>query len=419
MRILLALSAILPYYSLGLEISLRNKDGLKVSESSWRTIAEKIRRRIEDGELAAGARLPSEDALAVEWGVNRHTAHRALHELQRQGYLVRQRRWGTVVASRETRRHNRIAFVVAIGYGSFVGELMRAIERNLGEEVHLLVADTQDDPQREAWHLRRLRNEVDGILCFPTGDPESAPIFRELMDDGFPVVFVDRAPIGFEEHVVLSDNREATFRAVNALIARGHRRIAFFCGDNVRVQSVRERYEGYQAAMALEGLEDPEALVRRFPLALEHSPRRLVATVREIVAELRSMPSPPTAVFCVQDYLMVGAIEACASLGLGIPEEFEVAGFNDCPPMTLRLPWRLDRVVQDPAEIGRIAVDRLTSLIEGGDPEPGPVRVPAQFHSADAGSLGISLSSTSPVLRGLSTTVGDSIHEIRTSLHSN
>ena len=101
---------------------------------SWRGIAEELRRQIEYGTLLEGARLPSEDVLAIEWGVNRHTAHRALHELQRSDHLIRQRRWGTVVAPRKRRRLNRIGFLVAIGYGSFVGELMRTVERSLGEK---------------------------------------------------------------------------------------------------------------------------------------------------------------------------------------------------------------------------------------------------------------------------------------------
>ncbi|MGV3614268.1 MAG: GntR family transcriptional regulator [Fimbriimonas sp.] len=390
-----------------------------MSEGSWRAIAERIRRSIESGEMTPGTRLPSEDALAVEWGVNRHTAHRALHELQRQGYLVRQRRWGTVVATRERRRLNRIGFVVAISYGSFVGELMRAIERNLGEDVHLVLADTQDDPQREAWHLHRMRDQVDGILLFPTGDPESAPVIQETLDVGFPLVLIDRAPPGFEEHTVLSDNRAAACRAVRALLAKGHRRVAFFCGDNVRVQSVRERYEGYDDALGAQGLADPEALVRRFPLALEHAPQRLVATVAEVLKEFGTMEDPPTAVFCVQDYLMIGVIEACGMLGIPIPERFEVAGFNDCAPMTLRIPWLLNRVSQRPDEIGRIAVERLQVLIERRPLEPGPIRVAAQFHAAEAGLPDLHPTPSSPVFRGLPTPSGDSSYEIHTSLHIN
>jgi DNA-binding LacI/PurR family transcriptional regulator len=366
-----------------------------------------------------GTRLPSEDVLAAEWSVNRHTAHRALHELQRTGHLIRQRRWGTVVAPRKRRRLNRIGFLVAIGYGSFVGELMRAVERNLGEDVHLVIADTQDDPQREAWHLRRMRDEVDGILCFPTGGPESATVFREFLDDGFPVVMIDRSPPGLEQHVVLSDHADATYRAVNSLIAKGHRRIAFFCGDNVQVQSVRERYEGYDRALGALGVSDPEALVRRFPIVLEQAPHRLISTMTDVLREFGAMAEPPTAVFCVQDYLLIGVMEACEQLGIQVPERFEVAGFNDCPPVNLRVPWRLNRVTQRTDELGRIAVERLNALIEGQTLLPGPIRVPAQFHSAEAGAP-CPFSSPSPVFRGLSTTdASDTFHEIIKSLYIN
>src|SRR5271154_3766354 len=83
-----------------------------MANTSWKTIAAEVARLIEIGVLGVGARVPSGDDLASQWGVSRHTAHRAIDELQRQGMVVRQRRWGTIVAERREIKEGRIGFLV-------------------------------------------------------------------------------------------------------------------------------------------------------------------------------------------------------------------------------------------------------------------------------------------------------------------
>ncbi|MGV3615548.1 MAG: GntR family transcriptional regulator [Fimbriimonas sp.] len=346
--------------------------------ASWKSIAEDVRGRIESGELAAGARLASEEELAEKYGVSRHTAHRALSELQRQGLLVRQRRWGTVVAARNRRRTGRIGFLVDYSYGVFQADLMRAIENALAEDASLIISDSKNDPLREATQLLRMRDEVDGIVCYPTGGTDNVPLFQELVDAGFPIVFVDRAPAGLEAHAVLTDHEAGARRATQELVDRGHSRIAFFGGDNDHVQSVRERRAGYLSVIDY----DPRPYSRSIVLDLEHRPELMIQAVYDAVAAMRMLPEPPTAAFCVQDCFTVSLLEACSQQGLRIPEDLEVAGFNDFRPVMLRFPSRLHRVVQRADDIGRVAVERLYAQIDGLEVPVGPERIPTDFYPA-------------------------------------
>lgn len=363
-----------------------------MTSATWKSIAEDVRSRIESGELAAGARLASEEELAERYGVSRHTAHRALNELQRQGLLVRQRRWGTVVAQRNRRRTGRIGFLVDYSYGVFQADLMRAIEHSLAEDGSLMISDSKNDPVREATQLLRMRDEVDGVVCYPTGGSDNIPIFQELIDAGFPLVFVDRAPYGLEGHAVLTDHESGARQAVQELVDRGHKRIAFFGGDNEHVQSVRERRAGYLSVIDF----DPRPYSRSIVLELERRPELMIQAVFDALAAMRMLPEPPTAAFCVQDCFTVSLLEACSLQGLRIPEDLEVASFNDFRPVTLRFPSRLHRVVQRAEEIGRVAVERLYALIDGLEVTPGPERIPTDFYPAVAnGQFSSSLSAGS------------------------
>jgi DNA-binding LacI/PurR family transcriptional regulator len=349
-----------------------------MTSATWKSIAEDVRSRIESGELAAGERLATEEELAERYGVSRHTAHRALNELQRQGLLVRQRRWGTVVAERNRRRTGRIGFLVDYSYGVFQADLMRAIEHSLAEDGSLMISDSKNDPVREATQLLRMRDEVDGVVCYPTGGSDNIPIFQELIDSGFPIVFVDRAPYGLEGHAVLTDHESGARSAVQELVDRGHKRIAYFGGDNEHVQSVRERRSGYLSVIDF----DPRPYSRSIVLELERRPELMIQGVFDALAAMRMLPDPPTAAFCVQDCFTVSLLEACSLQGLRIPEDLEVACFNDFRPVTLRFPSRLHRVVQRADEIGRTAVERLYALIDGQEVSPGPERVPTDFYPA-------------------------------------
>jgi DNA-binding LacI/PurR family transcriptional regulator len=363
-----------------------------MERGSWRRIAEELAARIESGELAPGARIETEDSLAARLKVSRHTAHRALNELQRQGLLVRRPRLGTVVADRAPAAKRRVAYLVDFAGSRFQADIMMHIEHALDEGSRLVVATSKNDPEREAESLRKLQHEVDGIICYPADGDANADAFNRLAESGFPLVLVDRAPRGCEHLVVLTDNMQSSETAVRRLIDRGHRRIAFFGSNNDQAQSVRERYLGYRAAVADLAFR-PRPYERWIPLSLDQNPEVMFQAVVDAFIAMRVSADPPTAAFCVQDRLAMGLIEACEAQSLTIGTDFEIATFNDYGPMFLRQYWRFDRILQQVDEISLVAVRRLNALMRGERVEPGPVRIAAQFVPAEEFSASLVSSS--------------------------
>ena len=364
-----------------------------MSNTSWKTIAADLSSRIGNGELQAGTRLPSGEEIAISWGVSRHTAHRAIHELQRQGLVVRQRRWGTVVADKSERITERVMFLVDIfaqAYNFPSADLIRGIQDGLGETIQLMIAECKGDWLQEEKQLRRVATAVDGLILCPTSHPRNTPLIRRLLEEDFPVVILDRVPEGLSCDAVASDNEEVTLRAIRALEERGHRRIAFFSFYKPGFSSVLERHSAYIKALAEVGVEDVSQYTRWFPRELDEHPQQFVQSVYDSLFTLLRQSEPVTALFCVQDSFAAAALQACDQMGVTIPDDLELVTFNDWPPLMLRSPWCTHRIVQRHYEIGRTAADLL--LFRSGNPsqEHELRRVPADLFVADAGLIPVS-----------------------------
>lgn len=356
---------------------------------SWKTIEESLRQEIAEGVLAPGARLPSGDEIAVNWGVSRHTAHRAIEELQRQGLVVRQRGLGTVVASTESRSLT-VALLVDVlipGANHPSSDLLRGLHDGLGEDVNLILVDNKDDASLEVRQLDRFRERADGIVTLPTLKEESLSALARVAESSYPIVLLDRAAPGIVLDAVITDNKETSLAAMQTLVARGHHRIGFMSFHKPTFSSVQERYDGYRQVMLGLGHDDEtiEDLTRWFPMASDHVQPVFKRLVRDALASLISGPERITALFCVEDSVARGAILACERLGIELPNDLEIMTFSNWLPDSLGRPWNIHRIAQDHYAIGHAAAKLLLDRIEDPTRERKTVRVPAHLVLADAG----------------------------------
>jgi DNA-binding LacI/PurR family transcriptional regulator len=264
-------------------------------------------------------------------------------------------------------------------------DFIQGIHDRLGEDVQLVIASSNRDWQQEARQLQKLAGEVDGLLLWPTASPQNTPLIRQLVDDGFPIVILDRVPEGVCSNSVVSENEAVTLHAIRLLEARGHRQIGFFSFDKPGFSSVSERHSAYKKALAEVGISDPTQYTRWFLNEFNDRPQHFYQAVRDALFTLTHQPERITALFCVQDSLAALAIQACEELGISIPENLELVTFNDWPPLMLRIPWCVHRIVQRSYEIGSLAADLLLNQIADPARPPEARRVPVDFYVADAG----------------------------------
>lgn len=355
-----------------------------MSEDNWKSIAAKIAAQIESGELAPGTRMPSGDALAQSMNVNRNVVHRALEELQRRGLVVRRQGSGTLVAEQSRKRSGRIALLVD-GYSARhnfpSGDLLRGIQDRIGEEETLLIADSKHDPVLEARQLRRLTKEADGILLYACAPDRSAAL-AAILEDGYPVVAIDRIPQDVAIDTATTDNRGTVKDVIKGLIESGHQRVGFIGLYKPSFSSVVARYEGYRDAMREAGL-DPDELVRWLPENANVPTPIFERLIQDAILSLRTGPQPITALFCVEDGVGCASVVACDRMGISIPYDLEIATFIDWHPMTLHRPWDIRRIVQRKYDLGYAAASLLLDRIASPSAPPKSVLIEADINPSD------------------------------------
>jgi len=194
---------------------------------------------------------------------------------------------------------------------------------------------------------------VDGGLVVDSAlltDDQLADLERQA--DRLPFVLVGHRLPDSRLQWVAADDRGGGGAATRHLLELGHRRIAHL--QNKEGQPVWERYLGYRDALTAGGIEvDPEWLIPRT------APERLGAVLRS--------KAPPTAVFAWNDYAALQMIRVLHGLGMKVPDDVSVVGYDDYEVAELALP-SLTTIREPLYELGVAAAEGLMNLLSGGAP---------------------------------------------------
>ncbi|MBO9723342.1 MAG: LacI family DNA-binding transcriptional regulator [Novosphingobium sp.] len=189
---------------------------------------------------------------------------------------------------------------------------------------------------------------LDGAVVAPPicDDAALMAIFAEA---GLPTVLVAPSIAPPTSGTVRMDDRRAAQEMTDYLIALGHRRIGFVQGPLSHSASAR-REEGFRAAMAAAGLAVDESCVMRGDFTSRSG--------MELGEHLLALPERPTAAFAANDDMALGVLITAMKLGIAVPEQLSVCGFDDAP--SSRAAWpQLTTVRQPKAEMAMAAVDIL------------------------------------------------------------
>jgi LacI family transcriptional regulator len=281
--------------------------------------------------------------------------------------------------------------------------MVRGIEDELNPAGYTaLLTNTDSDPQRELKGIETLTaRQVDGFIIAPT--ETNVQRVKEMIEDGVPVVLVNRTVPRVSGFAVTPDDRRGASIAVEHLISLGHREIAHVGGPQ-SLSPGQDRYRAYLDAMREHGLErDVEQLVV-FADAFTGG-----AGVRPM-QELLQRGRPCTAVFAANDLLALDCIDVLRAAGLRCPQDVSVIGFNDMPFVD-RFDPPLSTVRFSHYEMGRRAAELLLGQLSGDTSAPrtlvlatelvqrGSTARPPRQRAPQAGSRARS-AATAPLARG-------------------
>jgi LacI family transcriptional regulator len=257
--------------------------------------------------------------------------------------------------SLRARRSDTVALIIPDITNPYYPVLARGLDDALSGH-RTLICNTDAARTRELdFAADAFDRHVDGmvLVAFHIG----AADLRDIIDSGLPVVSLGASIDDPGVDVVLTDDEHGAFEATRYLIERGHRRIGMMGGAEGPGQ---RRGAGYRRALDEAGLASDPGLT-----AIGGWTRR---GGQEAMRVLLTLPDRPTAVFCANDLMAIGALDVARDSGLSIPDDLALVGYDDIEAATLVSP-PLTTVVNPAYEAGqaagRLLLDRMTGRYAG------------------------------------------------------
>jgi LacI family transcriptional regulator len=238
----------------------------------------------------------------------------------------------------------------------FFAAMTSSIEEDLvHRDMAVVVTSLGHDPARERAALEMLlRRQISGLIVASISRDQS---YLGPWSARTPTVFVDRMPRGLPRDSTVSvveDDVHGAREAVTHLARHGHRKVALV-GVSTHVSTTRRRIEGYRAGVQSNVLDDDPEFVC---LSSESA-----ADVAADFVKLLDRPAPPTAVLAISIPCTMAVVHALQSVGR---TDVALVGFGDFP-MADALSPAVTVIDQDPAQLGRVAAERLIQLIQNPD----------------------------------------------------
>ncbi len=305
--------------------------------------------------------------IARETGVSIATVSRALRQPEtvsprtraRILALVKRHRYvpDALAASFSSRRTGLVGLIVPTISNSIYAAFTEAVQGRLQKAGRkLLIANTNYSAELEAQIVHKLvENRVEGVIF--TGYKRDVSLYELLRHYHIPFVVTWSTSPDSSVPAISFDNRAAAAAATEVLIALGHRRIGLICGMSVVNDRAAQRLEAYRQVLARYDIPFDPVLVAERPFEVGEGSAAAEAMMRLAV--------PPTALFCANDIQALGALFACQRLGLAVPDDVSIIGFDDLP-MTRYVNPPLSTVHVPAQEMGQAAADALIAVVDNG-----------------------------------------------------
>jgi LacI family transcriptional regulator len=302
-------------------------------------------------KIAGVSQMTASRALNDKPGVSQQTREEVLKIAVDIGYVVNRS-----AQKLSGGRNGIIGIMTPVLDNHYVGELVVGVGRAARAQGYETLVYTLFDEDRHSHQsvLGLIKQFTDGVVAIL---PRESAYFNALAAANVPVVAIDQRGSldGFPSISV--DSYGGAVRAVEHLAQLGHTRIGFVAGDE-SIEGVRDRRRGYVDALVRFGLPTDPSLIAQGDLSQMRA--------FDAASALLALPEPPTAIFAVNDLSAFGVIAAARELGLKVPRDLSVLGFDDIP-MASQVHPPLTTIRQPFAQMGRAAVNTLLSQMESDD----------------------------------------------------
>lgn len=214
---------------------------------------------------------------------------------------------------------------------------------------HMIVCNAADDPAKEKKHIEALlEKQVDGLIVFPTG--KNKTLFKSLLKNSVPVIFLDRYIPTLPIPSVLLDNELAMEQAVSTMSAEPLALITTSISDKITPRI--ERVSGFKKALEKRNIPVDERYIQSV------TPNKIVSTLKKMM----QLETPPKGLIAANDRVLRGVMAFLKEEPYSIPDELQLASIDDVPYSSFINP-SLTVIAQPAIDIAQCAVELLLKQI--------------------------------------------------------
>lgn len=328
-------------------------------------IFEFYRDKILNGEMKYSEKLPTEQEIGEMFSVSRHTVRQSIIELEKQGYIYREKSKGAFVEKlgKEKRSNSKMIIVITTYLSEYIFPfLIKGIDEVLSKNGYdILLLSTNNDKEKECEQLKKLLEyDVVGAIIEPTASAlgnTNIEYYEAIARNNIPYLMINAAYDKKEQSYVAIDDEKGGYTICKYLIDLGHKKIAgLFKEDDV--QGI-ERKNGYLKALEENNIEVDSTIVGKFKTFEEEF------YINGFTRSLLSKEDKPTAIFCYNDKVAMNVVKVAKELGVRIPEELSIVGYDNDETISAALDFGITTISHPKEELGRKAAEMLLLLING------------------------------------------------------
>lgn len=263
-----------------------------------------------------------------------------------------------------------IGFVVADITNPFSVAAFRGVEKVCDQYGYsIMVCNTDNSPEKEREMLLKLEaHSVEGLILNATG--ENKDLLNAFAEQHIPTILIDRKLPDLKLDTVTTDNRRITKEILQKIYSKGYTDVALFTEP---ISSISPRAERAAVYQEMASAQNVNGLVRMYEIDVKNK-EQLKAALRSFY---KDMPEQKKAILALNGLIMLKIISCMEELGLHIPQDIGIAGFDDTEWYKLIGPG-ITTIAQPSHDMGRTAMERVLKRIEGDKGAPQTIELEAE-----------------------------------------
>jgi GntR family transcriptional regulator of arabinose operon len=329
-------------------------------------LKEYLKKQMQQGEIAYEQQLPSENILAKQFRMSRHTVRQTFGDLENEGWIQREQGRGTFCIYREKVAGRTIAVVATYISEYICPFVIRGIEEVLSSNGYtLILASTGNQKSKEAQCFENLLNQdIAGLIIEPTKSSKENTNLKYLKlfeKKQVPFILIHAVYPDLDPSYIIMDDQKGGYLATNYLLQMGHREIAgIFKTDDL--QGVK-RQEGFMTALMEYNVPLKPGFIGNYETEqINYFPYQFARS-------LMQQETLPTAVVCYNDTIAFKVIEGIRECGFKVPEDISVIGYDDSS-LAVASEIKLTTIKHPKAEMGRQAAQFIVDMVENRVAKP-------------------------------------------------